>query len=202
MPSGSSKRIVDAAVGLVGVPPHLAKAGAFIDGDRSAVERRYGQRELGCTKNRRGVVHAGLDEAEAEALAGEVGTQAEPDFCRAVRQLEHEQANQLAACVVGCEVAAAPFRGVEQLGEIGRVGVGVIERVRLWIPPPAIACASASVMGRMTNPDCVSARDSATGLLQSPDGAERVADLADSAAVVQGQRPAVRDASCLEQLSA
>src|SRR4051812_30180625 len=54
----------------------------------------------------------------------------------------------------------------------------------------------------MPNPDTLSARASITGLLQSPDGAERVANLADSAAVLQRERPAVRDAPRFEQFAA
>src|SRR3954469_12927955 len=74
-------------------------------------------------------------------------------------------------------------------------------RPRAWyVTVAAVECAASDTADRVT---ATAERETQlTRLLESPDGAERVANLADPAAVVQHQRAPVRDATCLQQFGA
>ena len=69
-------------------------------------------------------------------MAGEVGPQSQPDPCFPPGELHHQETGQLMVrFLVGGKVPLPPFRWVQQLGQVIRVGVGVVKGVLARVPP-------------------------------------------------------------------
>jgi hypothetical protein len=82
------------------------------------------------------VPEAGFEERGAETAPGEVRPQAEPDLDRArLARLTGEEADELAGRVLDRRICVAPPRRIEQLGQIVRIRVPVVERIRLGVAP-------------------------------------------------------------------
>jgi hypothetical protein len=73
------------AVGDVLEPFNLLKPGSLVHGYCPAVERSCREGVTLGSQRRSGETEAGADKKPAEPAAGEVGPQAEPDFCHAAR---------------------------------------------------------------------------------------------------------------------
>jgi hypothetical protein len=125
---------VYAAVGRVLVALDLLKARALVHRNGTAVERRYRKDEA----RRTGVSSANLSPASMNAwpkpMPVSAGRSPSPTSASG-RRVEREEAGEATVGVVSREIVSTPLRRIEQLGQISRVPVCVIEGVRRRIPP-------------------------------------------------------------------
>ena len=87
-------------------------------------------------QGRRGEMQASAQERLTQPTAGQVGPQPQADLGHRPGEFHHEEAGQrMGGQFVRGEVLLSPSGGIQQLGQVIRIGVGVIEGVLARIPP-------------------------------------------------------------------